>query len=115
MNRITEIRRRMGMTQDQFAEFCDISRVSIARYDAGEQIGRKNAEKIAAACGIGIEEILSLPAPSSSLSEPASVFNNELILSPEERDLVLRFRNMNRRGQKRAMENMEELEILYSK
>ena len=115
MNRITEIRHRMGMTQDQFAEFCNISRVSIARYDAGAQISRKNAEKIAAACGIGIDEVLTQFVPSATLAEPAFTFNDELMLSDEERTMVLQFRNMNRRGQKRAMEYMEEMEILYGK
>ena len=115
MNRITEIRHRMGMTQDQFAEFYNISRVSIARYDAGAPIGKKNAEKIAAACGIGIDEVLTRFIPSTTLSGPAFTINDGLILSDEERTMVLQFRNMNRRGQKRVMEYMEELKILYEK
>jgi repressor LexA len=46
------------MNQFEFAEFCDISRSSVARYDAGQPVDRKNAEKIASACGVSVDYVL---------------------------------------------------------
>lgn len=60
MNRIRMLRKLRDMTQDQFAEFCDISRASVARYDAGQPVDRKNAEKIAAACRVSVDYVIGL-------------------------------------------------------
>lgn len=64
MSIISELRRAKGMTQDQFSEFCNVSRISIARYEAGEKVSPKNAEKIAAALGISPSVIIGWKEPS---------------------------------------------------
>lgn len=48
----------MGMTQDEFAEHCGISRISVARFEASGNIGRASAEKIAKACGVSVSFVL---------------------------------------------------------
>lgn len=80
MNRILDLRTRLSMTQDEFAELCGISRASIARYEASGNLSRANAEKIAHACGVSVSFVLgdtndtsdtppvSHPAPGSSAS-----------------------------------------------
>lgn len=73
MNRILDLRTRLSMTQDEFAELCGISRASIARYEASGNLSRANAEKIARACGVSVSFVLgdtndTPPAPGSSAS-----------------------------------------------
>lgn len=58
MNNVFSLRNRLGMSQDAFAEYCNISRISIARYEAGGNVGRANAEKIASACEVSISYVL---------------------------------------------------------
>ena len=73
MNRILDLRTRLSMTQDEFAELCGISRASIARYEASGNLSRANAEKIARACGVSVSFVLgdtndTPPAPGSSVA-----------------------------------------------
>lgn len=58
MNKIYELRTKLEMTQDEFAEYCGVSRISIARYEAGTQISRSNAKKISKACGVSLDFLL---------------------------------------------------------
>jgi transcriptional regulator with XRE-family HTH domain len=60
MNNVLTLRNRLSMTQDEFAEFCNVSRISIARYEAGTEIHRANAMKIASACGVPVEYVLGI-------------------------------------------------------
>lgn len=57
------------MTQERFSEYCDVSRASIARYEAGERIDRTNAEKIASACGTTVDFVLGYGPTPKNLSE----------------------------------------------
>lgn len=111
MSIITTLRRSMGMTQEAFAEFCDISRISIARYDAGAPISRKNAEKIAKACGISIDCLLDFtPSEKANglMKEPQTPY-----LSEKEEHLVNDYRELSPHGKKRVLETLKELKILY--
>ena len=45
MNKVTELRRSKGMTQEQFAEYCGVSRISIARYETDVAISRESDKK----------------------------------------------------------------------
>lgn len=99
----------MGLTQEAFAELCDVSRASIARYDSGAAISRKNAEKIASACHISIDELLGY---HKSVDNYAS--DPELVtLSPVETQIIVSFRHMTKRGKQRVIETLEELGKLY--
>ena len=79
MNNVLLLRNSMSMTQDEFAERCNISRISIARYEAGAEINRSNAMKIASACGVSVEYVLGVETP------------------PDEQDEVMQIREMLRR------------------
>lgn len=57
---LRNLRKEKGMNQEQFAEFCGLSRPSISRYESGAEISRDSAKKIAAACGIDINLILGI-------------------------------------------------------
>lgn len=58
MNNVHFLRDQKAMTQEEFSEYCNIPRISVARYEAGEPIGRKNAEKIAAACRVSVDFVI---------------------------------------------------------
>ena len=58
MNRVFLLRDKLHMTQDEFAEYCGIAKVSIARYEAGANINRANAIKIAQACNVTVDYVL---------------------------------------------------------
>jgi transcriptional regulator with XRE-family HTH domain len=60
MNNVLTLRNILAMTQDEFAEHCNVSRISIARYEAGAEINRANAMKIARACGVPVEYVLGI-------------------------------------------------------
>ena len=58
MNNVLILRKQRGMTQDEFAEFCGISRISVARYEAGASVSRDAAIAIANACSVPISYVL---------------------------------------------------------
>ena len=58
-NRIKGLREERKMTQEEFAEFCGISRLSILRYENNSSVpNRTAAEKISVACGVSIDYVL---------------------------------------------------------
>ena len=59
MNRILELRNKLRMTQEEFADHCGIARSSIARYEASGNVSRANAEKIARACGVSVSYVIA--------------------------------------------------------
>ena len=60
MHNVTKLREKMEMTQEEFADFCGISRTSIARYEAGGKISRSSAVKIAEACRVTVDYVLGI-------------------------------------------------------
>ena len=58
MNRVYELRKQAGMTQEEFSEFCGISKISITRYETGNEVSRANAMKIAKACNVSVSYVL---------------------------------------------------------
>lgn len=56
--RILNLRKIKKMGQEEFAEFCGLSRSSIARYEGGKPINRIAAQKISVACNVPISYIL---------------------------------------------------------
>lgn len=69
MNNVYTLRSAMAMTQDEFAEFCDVSRISIARYETGADINRANAVKIATACGVSVQYVLGVETKNEEPNE----------------------------------------------
>lgn len=59
MNRILELRNKLHLTQEEFADLCGIARSSIARYEASGNVSRANAEKIARACGVSVSYVIA--------------------------------------------------------
>ena len=60
MNNVYNLRKQRDMTQDEFAEYCNVSRISIARYEAGGEVSRVNAQRIADACRVPISFVLGV-------------------------------------------------------
>ena len=58
MNKIFLLREKLHMTQDEFAEYCGIAKISIARYEGGANLSRANAIKIAKACDVSIDYLM---------------------------------------------------------
>jgi transcriptional regulator with XRE-family HTH domain len=93
MNNVLKLRSDLNMTQDEFAEHCDVSRISIARYETGGKVSRASAEKIAAACGVSVSFVIGdtkkEPAEAGALNE---LLIRELMdLSPAEVELLRAF------------------------
>lgn len=112
MNRVSEIRSKLNMSQEAFAEYCDISRISVARYESGAPLNRENARKIAAACNVSMDYLLYMDFPDSS-SDVLREKNDVLLLSPDEKQLLEEYRAMAPKGQQRALETLDELSIVY--
>ena len=110
MNRVYEIRVMLKMTQETFAEFCDISRISIARYEAGAPLSRTNAQKIARACSVSIDYLLNEDDMKKS---SRMVWEEYPSLFREEEALLKTFRSMAPAGKKRAIQTLDELQIVY--
>lgn len=87
MNRIEELRHARGLTQSEFAEFCALSRSSIARYEAGEKISRASAESIAQACGVSIDYVIGLDADNAKSADDAWELRERLRRDPDMRIL----------------------------
>ena len=58
MNNVARLRKLRKMTQDEFAELCGLSRISIARYEASGEVSRASAERIAKACHVSVSYVL---------------------------------------------------------
>ena len=79
MNNVLALRNKLFMTQDAFADYCGLSRISIARYEANGKIGRENAEKIAKACNVSVDYVLGLEAEQPEPSrEPPRLTEEDL-------------------------------------
>ena len=88
MNVIKILREQRGMTQDQFAEYCGVSKISITRYESGAPVNHKNAQKIATACSVSVDFIYGLQsvAKEPDLRSITAAIIDEL--SPEELEQV---------------------------
>ena len=97
MNNIFALRARLKMTQFEFADYCKISRNSIARYETGGKISRSCAEKIAAACGVSVSFVLGDEnAPEAKKEAPSQGLDDRLVemlvsLSPDQVQRVMDF------------------------
>lgn len=97
MNVIEELRSARKMSQFEFAEFCGVSRTSIARYEAGKEISRENAKRIASACGVSVDYLVGEPTVLSATGKPIPGLNID------EQILVLNFRKLNPEGKELVM------------
>lgn len=106
-NRILELRTKLSMTQEDFAEHCGVSRISIARYEAGDRISQSSAEKIASACNVSIDWIMNrtdIPEPITGgiISQMEFALNGELrdLTEAEKQDVLayIRFRKSQRKS-----------------
>ena len=87
-NNVRKLRNNLNMTQATFAEYCDVSIISISRYESGERISARNAEKIANACHVSLDYVLGQEKQPPESNAPNTV---EYDLSKEEiRLLTLR-------------------------
>jgi transcriptional regulator with XRE-family HTH domain len=59
VNKLREIRKRKGMTQEALSKAAKINRVNIAKYETGVSSPTlKSAEKLAAALGVTVDELI---------------------------------------------------------
>lgn len=60
-DRIRELRRAQGLSQDQLAEMANLNRVTVARYESGRiEPGAQALIRIAAAMDVSVDELLGL-------------------------------------------------------
>ena len=58
-NRLRELRKSNGLTQDQLSRKSGVHRTSIARYETGRNgMSEKNLIRIAGALGVSVDEVL---------------------------------------------------------
>ena len=110
-NRAVTLRRSAKMTQEEFAEHCNVSRATISRFERGEEISMDIAKKIAVACKVSIDYLLGADYPESdtALYENPSM----TILDDVEMDLISDFRNLSDPAQKRLLQTLNDLRKLY--
>ena len=108
MNRIYELRKKLKMTQIQFAEFCDLSVISISRYEAGSKLSQRNAEKIANACHVSLDYLTD--RENSPENPPVN-----LELSPEEQILIENFRRLSPAGKVKTRSYIKDMMIAHPK
>lgn len=59
VNKLREIRKRKGMTQEALSRAAKINRANIAKYETGVSSPTlKSAEKLAAALGVTVDELI---------------------------------------------------------
>lgn len=59
VNKLREIRKSKGMTQEALSKAAKINRVNIAKYETGVSSPTlKSAEKLAAALGVTVDELI---------------------------------------------------------
>lgn len=103
MNRVSELRKALGKTQEQFAEFCGVSRASIARYEKGDNINPENAARIAEACNVSIGYLLGD-------SEPAEMVVSQFFrLNQDEIQLINNFRSLSNEQKKSILNLIESM------
>ena len=103
------MRMNLNMTQKEFARFCGVGEITIARYEAGKSMQREQAEKISKACGVPLEEFWD---PEMLKHKKEKVFNE---FNTEETTVVEEYRKLSRWGKSRVKEYLRELRILYPK
>jgi transcriptional regulator with XRE-family HTH domain len=84
------------MTQDDFSEYCKVSRISIARYEAGSKISRENAQKIASACHVSLAYVIGDENDEETKNAPSKGLDDSLVemltsLSPNQVQRVVDF------------------------
>lgn len=58
-NRFVELRKKMGLSQQELADAAGVTQASISNYESGKQIPSVNtADKIASALGVSLNELL---------------------------------------------------------
>ena len=113
MNSVWYLRKKMNMTQSEFSEFCDVSVVSISRYENGSNISRKNAENIAKSCHVSVDVVLNAPEASQSDRQDKQE-NAYFMLASDEEKILTDYRRLNKRGRYRVRETLDEMLRLYS-
>ena len=106
MNSVRTLRKQLHMTQAEFAEYCDVSIVSINRYEAGCGVSSTNAIKIAQACRVPLDTVLS--------SSPGAQSETCVYTSPEEEDLLANYRILTQKGKQRLQDTLSDLLRIYS-
>lgn len=107
-NRVRELRKGLKMSQAEFAELCDISIVSVSRYESGGNIDRRNIEKIAKACHVSLESVLDL-----DLTE-TQVYDRYPVLAPEDIAMVADYRTIPDRMRRKIRELINDIALICS-
>ena len=64
--RVAELRRAAGMTQEAFAEALDVTVQYVSRIEVGENLTLTTLAKIARALGVTVVDLLQPPGPTGS-------------------------------------------------
>ena len=87
--KIKETRQRLGVSQTQLAERCDISRPFLAQLEGGKRnLTASRQNQIAQALGIKPEELIDFSGPSED--EQARLIRAFLAASPAERNILMK-------------------------
>lgn len=73
MNNVLLLRTKLSMTQDDFADYCGISRITVARCETGSAISMATAKKIARACDVSISYVLGDAEESEPKTQSATM------------------------------------------
>ncbi|WP_347296262.1 helix-turn-helix domain-containing protein [Enterocloster bolteae] len=117
--RIKQVRKEMNLTQKEFGKKCGLSEAMVRQYELGlRQPKVETLCRIAASLGVGLEAFMSktemalFEDMSNLYLDPNS--DIEVIESldehtPQEKNLMAKFRKLNEKGQKKASDYIDDL------
>lgn len=98
---IKKIRKQKKMTQKQLGEKCGIADSNIRKYENGKQFPKwETLERIAKALGVDVFDLIEYAEGPDE---------EDLDYTSPELDLLINFRNLNSKGQNKALEQIEML------
>lgn len=111
-NKLKNLRKEFGMTQDELAELLGMSRTSFSKYENGAANPPLNVmRKLAAIFNVPIEYLIHDEQKNLVLNSNPDAYDNDsdsskyfTQLTDEERKLVLRFRLMNEEDKESFLE-----------
>lgn len=94
--RIKEIRKQRGLSQDQLAELASLNRVTVAKYESGKvEPGAQSLGRIADALEVSADDLLGRSESKLDLREDGLMLLREQLRESEARELYSAIRKAN--------------------
>lgn len=109
--RVRQVRQRLDLTQTGFARQLGITKVSVARYEAGRVPRANLLDRIAALGGVSVEWLLRGGSPAQPSGQPSGREARDVTSFSVPQRLEYRVSNLPKRYQKRFSSRVKEMKI----